>query len=340
MRSPRMVVGVDDSTGARVALRWALRQAQATGATVDVVRIYDFGTAWIDLDQGAEEVAEWRGRTASKARVELHRVVDEAIADLAASEAFRPPPDVQALIVEGHPAQLLVDLAKEADLLVVGSRGRGRLGGLVLGSISQHCVERASCPTAVVMADAPIKRIVVGVDGSQSAQAALAWAVQEAAVTGACVDAVCAYIYTIALSHHALSQVPFDERLRQDAWRVVDEAISGLADTRGVTINPIVCEGQPADVLVACATDADLVVLGTRGLGSLKGLLLGSVTRRVMTRVACPIVVVPAPFTPKPQTLPSADTRLPVRCVSPPRHRRRSGTRRSRRPWRVEPVAH
>jgi nucleotide-binding universal stress UspA family protein len=295
MCAPRIIVGIDDSAGARVALRWALRHAKAMGASVDVVRACDFRVAWIDNDQGAEELAEWKTRTTREARAELHRVAADVVADLTASQSFGPPPDVQALIVEGHPAQVLVDLAKEADLLVVGSRGRGRFGGLLLGSVSQHCVERASCPTAVVMADTPMKRIVVGVDGSQSAQAALAWAVQEAAVTDARVDAVCAYTYAIMVSPHPAMPTGPIERYRRDACRILDEAINGLGETHGVTITPVVLEGPPVDVLTACAADADLVVLGTRGLGPVKGLLLGSVTHRVMTRVACPIVVVPAP---------------------------------------------
>ena len=290
----RILVGVDDSIGARAALRWALRQAKATGAEVDAVRAYAFEIAWIDHDQRDERLEEWKSRSCRDARAELHRVVDEVVADVATSPDFEPVPDVQALVVEGQPARVLVDLAREADLLVVGRRGRGRIGGLLLGSVSQRCVERSSCATAVVTADAPVKRIVVGVDGSASAQAALAWAVQEAAITGAVVEAVCAYVSTIAVSPHPAVPTVSMERFREGASRILRDAILRVEVPAGVTISPVVSWGQAADVLSACAADADLVVMGTRGLGGVKGLLLGSVTHRVMTRVGCPVVVLPA----------------------------------------------
>jgi nucleotide-binding universal stress UspA family protein len=255
--------------------------------------VYDFHVAWIDHDLGAEHLVELRDRARAEARAELHQVIEDVVADLAKSSMLGRPPDVEELVIEGRPARVLVDLAREGDLLVVGSRGRGRLGGLLLGSVSQHCVERASCPTAVVMTDSPVTRIVVGIDGSPSAQAALAWAVDEAATRGACVDAVCAYLSTIMVSPHpAVPTVP-TEKFRKDASKLLDNAIKQLPTTHGVSITPTVMGGPAAEVLEACAADADLVVMGTRGLGGVKGLVLGSVTRRVMTHVTCPVVVVP-----------------------------------------------
>jgi nucleotide-binding universal stress UspA family protein len=251
--------------------------------------------AWIDYDQGIEHLEEWKAGACRQARSELHRVIDEVVADLGPSAAIPSPPEVQALVVEGNPAHVLVELAKEADLLVVGSRGRGQFGGLLLGSVSQRCVERAPCPTAVVITDAPIRRIVVGVDGSESAQTALTWAVQEAAATGATVDALCAYPSTIVVSPHpAVPTIP-TEKFRRDAAGIVNEAILRAGVAPGVTISPVVSAGRPAEVLATRAAGADLVVMGTRGRGSLRGLVLGSVTHRVMTRVHCPVVVVPAP---------------------------------------------
>ena len=107
-------------------------------------------------------------------------------------------------------------------------------------------------------------------------------------------EAVCAYVSTIAVSPHPAVPTVSMERFREGASRILRDAILRDEVPAGVTISPVVSWGQAADVLSACAADADLVVMGTRGLGGVKGLLLGSVTHRVMTRVGCPVVVLPA----------------------------------------------
>jgi nucleotide-binding universal stress UspA family protein len=145
-----------------------------------------------------------------------------------------------------------------------------------------------------VTSDAVVRRIVVGVDGSESARSALAWAVREAAATEATVDAVCAYPATIVVSPHpAVPTIP-TEKFRRDATKILDEAILRIGAVPGTTIRPVVSAGRPAEVLTACAVGADLVVMGTRRRGPVKGLVLGSVTHQVMSRVHCPVVVVPA----------------------------------------------
>jgi nucleotide-binding universal stress UspA family protein len=266
-----------------------------TGAELDAIRVYGFDVAWIDYDQGVEHFEEWKATACRQARAELHRVIDEVVAGLGPSVAPPAVREVHALVLEGNPAHVLLDLAKEADLLVVGSRGRGQLGGVLVGSVSQRCIERSPCPTVVVTGESAVSRIVVGVDGSESAQSALVWAVEEAAATGATVDAVCAYPSTIVVSPHPSVPTIPTEKFRRDAGRILDEAILRVGAVPGLTIRPVVSAGRPAEVLTACAVGADLVVMGTRGRGAVKGLVLGSVTHQVMRRVHCPVVVVPAP---------------------------------------------
>lgn len=137
----RIVVGVDGSHGSQAALRWALRQAAATGSRVEAVLAYDSGLAWIDVGSDYED--SWTQHAAEQARQELDRVL-EAVAP----EVHSVP--VHEVVVEGAPAEALVELAKDADQLVVGTRGRGGFAGLLLGSVSQRCVERAPCPVVVV----------------------------------------------------------------------------------------------------------------------------------------------------------------------------------------------
>jgi nucleotide-binding universal stress UspA family protein len=137
----RIVVGVDDSLGARVALRWALNHAQMTGARVEAVHAYPFDLSWID--QTSDHVPLWRARALEQAKKDLDQVVDSVVDQSSTVE-------VQRIVVEGAPALALIEAAKDAELLVVGTRGRGELVGLLLGSVSQRCAEHAPCPVVVV----------------------------------------------------------------------------------------------------------------------------------------------------------------------------------------------
>jgi nucleotide-binding universal stress UspA family protein len=137
----RIVVGIDGSDGSLTALAWAIQEAATIGADVEAVLAYDFELAWIDV--GSDYQGIWMQGHADKARARLHEILGVAV-----------PPDspvvVRPLVVEGRPATVLVEVAKNADLLVVGTRGRGGFAGLLLGSVSQRCAEQSSCPVVVV----------------------------------------------------------------------------------------------------------------------------------------------------------------------------------------------
>ncbi len=143
----RITVGVDDSDGARRALRWALDLAAETGARVEVVHAYTHYLAWIDRDQSAEEFARSQHVAYDAACQELDRVVAGVAST---SEQAR----IEKTVLLGEPAAALTEEAAASDLLVVGSRGRGGVVGLVLGSISRRCTETARCPVVVVPANA------------------------------------------------------------------------------------------------------------------------------------------------------------------------------------------
>ena len=142
MSTKRIVVGVDDSDGARRALRWALDHAEGFDATVEAVHAYEFRPAWIDYDEGAEAIERWRERAAATARECLHRVVTEVAGNTGG--------DVNEVVISADAPTALIDHSREAELLVVGSRGRGSFAGLFLGSVSRRCTEGASCPVVVV----------------------------------------------------------------------------------------------------------------------------------------------------------------------------------------------
>lgn len=143
----RVVVGIDGSPESRAALEWALHEAECTGREIDAVLAYDSGLAWIDVGSDYESVIV--ERSAARATEELHRTLDGVSSLGQGTVVVRPR------VVEGGAAHVLVELAHDADLLVVGSRGRGGFAGLLLGSVSQRCAERSPCPVVVVPGHRP-----------------------------------------------------------------------------------------------------------------------------------------------------------------------------------------
>jgi nucleotide-binding universal stress UspA family protein len=138
---PRIVAGVDGSAASVRALRWALGQAEATGAVVEAV------TAWnIPTTYGFGPTVLEGEDLAAVARQTLAAAVDDA-------SAAYPDIVVHQLVQRGHPAAVLIEQAKGADLLVVGSHGRGGFIGALLGSVSQHSVHHATCPVVVVRSE-------------------------------------------------------------------------------------------------------------------------------------------------------------------------------------------
>lgn len=137
----KIVVGVDGSEAALDALRWALDEGRLRSATVEVV------LAWRSSPvTGLASVGAFPARdlVEQAARTQLDEIVD------AVGLADMTDPVVETRLVESHAAPALLEAAADADLLVVGSRGHGAFAGMLLGSVSQHCVTHAPCPVVVV----------------------------------------------------------------------------------------------------------------------------------------------------------------------------------------------
>jgi nucleotide-binding universal stress UspA family protein len=133
----RIVVGVDGSQSSLRALSWAARQAELTGATVEVITTWEWPTSFgwaVSYTDG------WDPRS------DAEKVLDQAVKPV---RQAHPDIPIRSAVVEGHPAPVLVDASKGAELLVVGSRGHGEFAGMLLGSVSEHCVTNAHCPVLV-----------------------------------------------------------------------------------------------------------------------------------------------------------------------------------------------
>lgn len=137
-----VVVGVDGSAQSVAALRWAARYAAATGAVLRAVMAWHYPSAAAQPPVGV---------TLASVRSETEAVMQKALDD-AVAQAFgdQPVGGLETRISYGHPAEVLIDASKEADLLVVGSSGHGAFTGMLVGSVSIHCVTSAFCPVTVV----------------------------------------------------------------------------------------------------------------------------------------------------------------------------------------------
>jgi nucleotide-binding universal stress UspA family protein len=136
--SARIVVGIDGSDNAKQALRWAVKQAGYTGASLDVVGAWEFPATygWVAIPNEDYDLAGF-----------AQKALDEAIADVFSGDV---PASVSSRVIQGHAAEVLVEASKGAELLVVGSRGYGGFADALLGSVSTYCVHHAHGPVTVV----------------------------------------------------------------------------------------------------------------------------------------------------------------------------------------------
>ena len=280
----QIIVGMDESEHAAAALRWAMREGLARAWPVTAILAYSY------LDQhnlGAEHFEPDYDHDAAAAI--LDQVVVRAVGEDAAV-------DIHRQAVCALPVDTLVEASTHADLLAVGARGHGGFSELLVGSVSSRCLQRAVCPVVVVREAAGrpgqhLDHIVVGVDGSDSSGGALRWALDSARVHEATVEVVHAWQPPAFTGTYRGTSV--DPTLFLDAGQAALDRIVDAADTAGVTVKrSLVCDGA-ARALLEAATDADLVVVGSRGLGRVKSLLLGSVSHQVVEHAPCPVVVVP-----------------------------------------------
>jgi nucleotide-binding universal stress UspA family protein len=285
-----IVVGVDGSEHARRALRWAQRKAALHGHELTAL------LAWGLFDQlhvdGGVSFDPDYGPTDGAA------ALDAIVADTLGPDAAGA---VRQVVVCDLPARALLDAARDVDLLVVGPRGRSELREVVLGSVTQTCLHHAPCPIAIVRGnDGPAvaaagaaERVVVGVDGSETSDRALRWALDDARARGGIVTAVHAWHVPFSMSLTAGTR---DLSAFEDAaGRLLDQAVDATAaEYRDATVERVLVGGSPADALLGAAREAALVVVGGRGVGGFRGLLLGSVSQQLAHHAACPVVVIPA----------------------------------------------
>lgn len=289
----KIVVGMDTSPGAATALRWGAREGELRGWEVTAVM------AWSYLDQAHKGPG---GRSYSGySEVAVAAQLDEAVVQAVGPDSAS---GIRRQVVIDLPAPGLLSATEDADLLVVGARGLGGFRSLLLGSVSEQCLHHATCPIAVVRStalpepgatspeDDDRERIVVGIDGSPHAQHALRWAIAKARARQAMLEAVYAWrLPAVGVSPSIC--MPASDTIEEESRRILTEAVSAEDPTLlPAPVEQTVLCGPPGRVILEASKGADLIVTGSRGRASFKGLLLGSSSHQVARHAACPVVVI------------------------------------------------
>jgi nucleotide-binding universal stress UspA family protein len=224
-------------------------------------------------------------------------------------KARHPELPVITRLRDGFPTWVLTDASRQASLVVVGHRGSGGFTELLAGSVGIQLANHAACPVIVVRGrPAPGAPVVVGVDGSEGSRRAAEFAL--AAADWHEVPLVALYAWPLeAAWPPALAQAGYPPPQAPDP---VAEAMSGLTERfPQVPVHPEVRRHLPAhEALVAASKDARLVVVGSRGRGGFRGLLLGSVSQALIHHARCPVAVVGPEAEPATSVSPEAEPRL------------------------------
>lgn len=292
-----IVVGIDGSDSSERALRWAVEEALLESrdlALVHAVALDAMFRSQPGLEQAHVVELVWDGaRELLATSVEL---ATRLLADEGSHERRRRTPQVHAALRSGDPRSVLVELSREATCLVLGSRGRGSVRSLLLGSVGLAVTDRAECPVVVIRPhrEGLVRRgVLVGVDGTEASLPALEYAYRQASQRDLPLTVVHCY-YNLAFPDTGPVVEYADDSLEQRRL-LLAESVAGMGEKYpDVHVAVELVRGLPEDRLVERSRQMHLVVVGTAPMSWIDGLLLGDVSRRVVERAQSVVAVVPS----------------------------------------------
>ena len=287
-RAGTIVVGVDGSRSSNQALAWAVDQAVAERRALTLVHAISavtpaFTDAAIVYPEGARQAITEAG----------HEVLAAARAEV---ERRAPAVEVHEVFRLEDPREVLLGLSRDASLVVVGSRGRGKVRSLLLGSVGVAVVRHAESPVVV---HRPGNRglvrngIVVGADGTEDSRVVLEFAYHQAAVRGLPLTVLQCFgdVGGESVGGYVVPAAAVDlesERL------LLAESIAGMAEKYPeVSVHCKLARGLPQEALVRIGERMDLIVVGAHQAGRLTQLLFGAVSTAVVEHATSPVAVVP-----------------------------------------------
>lgn len=283
-----IIVAVDDSPSSLAATDWAARDAALRHVPLTLVHVLAEPPVGMWPEPALlNGFSEWRAKNGHEILAKARRVADRALEQ-------SNPIAVTELSCAGTPVPTLVDLSKDADMMVVGCRGQGALQRMLLGSVSTGLVHHSHCPVAVIhdedpMMDRPSDApVLVGIDGSPVSELATAIAFDEASRRA--VDLIAMHGWFDDDLRDWIG-VDWDRQL-EIGKEVLGERLAGWAERYpDVTVEHRLVDGDPAERLVAASETAQLTVVGSHGRGGFAGMLLGSVSSKVVHAARMPVIV-------------------------------------------------
>ena len=281
----KILLATDGSRDAELAAATAVALAKETGSELQVVHVgrekYPPHDAYRSLARHSRELAR--------------EVLDEQVNKIEHLKGTI----ARSHLRMGRPAEEVVGLAEkiEADLIVVGSRGAGPLRRLLMGSVSDSVVRHAHCPVLVVRGKPVVfpAKILVATDGSKEAELAASTILSLSKGTGSELHVVTVALgYPYVYAYYDLRHPAEVEQHRREARTVLDQQVDYMVRAGGTVAKAHLCDGVPEEEIVVLAEEigADLVVLGSRGLGGMRRTLMGSVSDSVVRHVHCSVLVV------------------------------------------------
>ncbi|MGO4443378.1 universal stress protein [Mycobacterium sp. 2YAF39] len=283
-----ILVGADGSPPSTVAVDWAAREAAMRKLPLSIVHVIQSPAVrmWPDIPVPPEVVARL-------ARVG-HEILSDASRTAKEATAGSRQIHIETELITGGALPTLVDLSKDAEMMVVGCRGTGPINRRLLGSVSRGLIQHAHAPVAVIhdedaMTDPAKAPVLVGIDGSSVSDSATAVAFDEASRRG--VDLIALHVW----SDFALYDLPETEMpaLQRRANETLSERLAGWRERYpDVNVRPVVALNRPVHQLLEWSEAAQLTVVGSHGRGGFAGMLLGSVSLAVAESARMPVLVV------------------------------------------------
>ena len=284
MKRNGIVVGVDGSAASDAAVLWAAREAAMRNEPLTLVHMFKTYVPTFPQIPMPSGVAEWQEDDGRKVLEQAVKIAEDAV-------AAGHKVSIASEVKNSPPVPTLVEMSAEAEMIVVGSNGRGAVGRVLLGSVSSGVLHGAKCPVAVIRAEAsqtaPSDRapVLVGIDCSPASERALAIAFEEASFRGVELTALHAW------SDIAVYQLPWVD-WPEEAERSLAEYLAGWRERYpDVVVKRLLVLDHPGRALIEESESAQLVVVGSHGRGGMAGLLLGSVGNAVVHSVHTPVIV-------------------------------------------------